>query len=172
MWSSLISRQFSCWTVNLLLRPTSRVTSSSGGNNFQLAQAVTRPLGCLKSQFEVGAKPIALAAISQLTPLLHKLCWYEISEKSKDLTVNWDPCLVGDVDHGDLEAIVPRSPGVFGECCSLQLISERSHRLHDQGWRSKPGKGDRGVVPSRDHLLENGWRQPSCRPRQTQLPGS
>ena len=69
--AAIFSRQFSCSTVNLLLRPTSRVTSSSGGNNFQLAQAVTRPLGCLKSQFEVGAKPIALAAISLLAPLLH-----------------------------------------------------------------------------------------------------
>ena len=54
--AAIFSRQFSCSTVNLLLRPTSRVTSSSGGNNFQLAQAVTRPLGCLKSQFEVRAK--------------------------------------------------------------------------------------------------------------------
>ena len=66
--ATILSRQFSCSTVNLLLRPTSRVTGDSGGKNFQLAQAVTRPLGCLKSQFEVGAKPIALAAISQLAP--------------------------------------------------------------------------------------------------------
>ena len=55
--SAVLSRQLSCSTVNLLLCPTSWVTSGSGGNYFQLAQAVTRPLGCLKSQFEVRAKP-------------------------------------------------------------------------------------------------------------------
>ena len=35
--ATILSRQFSCSTVNLLLLPTGRVTSGSGGNNFQLA---------------------------------------------------------------------------------------------------------------------------------------
>ena len=35
--AAIFSGQFSCSTVNLLLLPTGRVTSGSGGNNFQLA---------------------------------------------------------------------------------------------------------------------------------------
>ena len=47
--ATILSRQFSCSTVNLLLLPTGRVTSGSGGDNFQLAQVVTWPLGCLRT---------------------------------------------------------------------------------------------------------------------------
>ena len=69
-------RKLSCSPVNLLLRSTSWVARDSGGNKFQLAQAVTRPIRSLKSQFEVRAQSKALAAVTKLAPLLHQLCRY------------------------------------------------------------------------------------------------